>query len=123
MEKKFRKGEVVWAKVCGFPWWPGVVRTIKMNMQGGSSLEKDYKILVNFIGDNSHSFLPLSKIEKFQIKFNEYAKTKKKGLLASIKLAKKIIQGEIPFEKHLSFLPSINKEISNSKKMVRKILY
>jgi hypothetical protein len=22
----FEKGEVVWAKIKGFPWWPGVVK-------------------------------------------------------------------------------------------------
>jgi len=25
MDKKFRKDELVWAKVRGFPWWPGKV--------------------------------------------------------------------------------------------------
>jgi hypothetical protein len=26
MEKRLKIGEVVWAKIRGFPWWPGVVR-------------------------------------------------------------------------------------------------
>ena len=26
MEKKFKRGDIVWAKVRGFPWWPGVVK-------------------------------------------------------------------------------------------------
>ncbi len=26
MEKKLKVGEVVWAKIRGFPWWPGMVR-------------------------------------------------------------------------------------------------
>jgi hypothetical protein len=26
MEKKLKVGEIVWAKVKGFPWWPGIVR-------------------------------------------------------------------------------------------------
>ena len=25
MQHKFKKGEVVWAKIQGFPWWPGMV--------------------------------------------------------------------------------------------------
>jgi len=25
MDKKFKKDEIVWAKVRGFPWWPGKV--------------------------------------------------------------------------------------------------
>ena len=32
MEKKFRKGDLVWAKVRGFPWWPGMV-TEKINLR------------------------------------------------------------------------------------------
>jgi hypothetical protein len=26
MDKKLKVGEVVWAKIRGFPWWPGMVR-------------------------------------------------------------------------------------------------
>jgi hypothetical protein len=26
MEKRLKIGEVVWAKIRGFPWWPAVVR-------------------------------------------------------------------------------------------------
>jgi hypothetical protein len=60
-------------------------------------------VLVYFIGDDSHSSLPLNKIEKFNVKFEEFSKTKKKSLLNSIEIAKKIISGEIPFEKHLHY--------------------
>ena len=28
MQYKFKKGEVVWAKIRGFPWWPGMVSII-----------------------------------------------------------------------------------------------
>lgn len=28
MEKKIKIGEIVWAKVRGFPWWPGKVKII-----------------------------------------------------------------------------------------------
>jgi hypothetical protein len=108
MEKKYQKGEVVWAKVRGFPWWPGVIQNIlritKVDEEEGFMKEiKETKIKVSFVGDNSYAELPLNKIEKFQTKFDEYSKTKKKSLLNSIKLAKKIISGEIPFEKHLSY--------------------
>ena len=43
----FEKGEVVWAKIKGYPWWPAVV---------GLNAETKFdssKILVNFIGENS----------------------------------------------------------------------
>ena len=26
MEYKLKRGEVVWAKLKGFPWWPAIVR-------------------------------------------------------------------------------------------------
>jgi hypothetical protein len=63
---------------------------------------------VYFIGDNSHIVLPLSKIGKFNTNLEEYSQTKKKALLKSIDVAKKIISGEIPFEKHLYYSKSKN---------------
>ncbi len=26
MESKIQKGELIWAKLKGFPWWPAIVR-------------------------------------------------------------------------------------------------
>lgn len=26
MEEKFNQGEIVWTKLKGYPWWPGMVR-------------------------------------------------------------------------------------------------
>lgn len=26
--EKFKKGDVVWAKIRGYPWWPGIVSAI-----------------------------------------------------------------------------------------------
>lgn len=100
MDKAFKKGEVVWAKVRGYSWWPGIVKKISLKLSkaensksGGAA--KEVRILVKFIGDNSHSVLPLEKIEKFEKKFSQFSKTKKKPLLFSIKLARKFINGEI----------------------------
>lgn len=28
MTETFKKGEIVWAKVKGYPWWPGVVHSV-----------------------------------------------------------------------------------------------
>ncbi len=104
MEKSFKKGEVVWAKVRGYSWWPGIVKkiTLKITKSENTSWEnnslrnlKELRILVKYIGDNSHSILPLDKIEKFEKKYSEFSKTKNKHLLHSIKLAKKLIAEEI----------------------------
>lgn len=91
MDKKFNKGEVVWAKVKGFPWWPGVV----------ASVTRAGDVLVNFIGDESHAELPMTKVCKFESKCDEYSNTKHKGLQNSIRLAKKIHEGELSFDKHM----------------------
>ena len=29
MEEKYNEGNVVWIKLKGYPWWPGIVRTKK----------------------------------------------------------------------------------------------
>lgn len=106
MEKKYKKGEVVWAKVRGFPWWPGVVRNIlkvsKFDENEGSVVQET-KVEVCFVGDSTYAHLASNKIDKFETKFEEFSRTKKKKLLYSIKLAKKIISGELPFEKHLNY--------------------
>jgi hypothetical protein len=113
MEKKFKKGEVVWAKVRGFPWWPGVVKSLNLSnvKQDEEDEVKQATVLIYFIGDDSHSELPINKIEKFSLKLEEYSKTKKKALLNSIKIAEKIIAGDIPFEKHLHFVQKRKKKI------------
>ena len=96
MENKYRKGEVIWAKVRGFPWWPGVIKnisikTVKQKNYNGEDVEvKEVKFIVNFIGDNSHAELPSNKVDKFHNKLEEYSRTRKKDLLTSINLAKKI---------------------------------
>jgi hypothetical protein len=110
MEKKFRKGEIVWAKVRGFPWWPAIVRSLNFSTrrEEEGNPEREITAVVYFVGDDSHSELPLNKIEKFQQKLEEYSKTKKKTLLTSIHIAKKILSGEIPFEKHLHYAKKKN---------------
>jgi hypothetical protein len=108
MERKFKKGEVVWAKVRGFPWWPGVVRSILHRI---SKTQDETKAVVNFIGDNSHASLPLNKIERFMPKFEEYSNTRHRGLLNSIEIAKKIFNNELTYEKHLQFINK-DKEVS-----------
>jgi len=118
MDKAFKKGEVVWAKVRGYSWWPGIVKKISLKICKADNKKnlkntREVSILVNFIGDNSHSVLPLDKIEKFEKKFYEFSKTKKRPLLYSIKLARKFIKGELSFTE----LKKINnRECNNDEK-------
>lgn len=55
MDIKLQKGQVVWAKVRGFAWWPGVVTYTQVSEihQELDSVNKPYKITVHFIGENS----------------------------------------------------------------------
>ena len=54
--------------------------------------------------------MPISKIDKFEKKFDEFSKTKKRSLLNSITLAKKIHKGEIAFNNHLKEKENIIKK-------------
>ena len=44
--ENFNVGEVVWAKIRGYPWWPGYIRGIEDD-------NKEKKFVVQFIGDNT----------------------------------------------------------------------
>ena len=92
IETSFLKGEIVWAKVEGFPWWPGQIKKI-LHVHDDQFQKNLYQI--NFIGHSSYIILPISKIDKFEDKFDKYSKntkTKKHNnkLLNSIKKAKKM---------------------------------
>ncbi len=71
--------------------------------------------MINFIGDPSHAEVPISKIEKFEKKFDEFSKTKKRTLLNSIILAKKIIKGEVAFNNQQNSGNIVNKKKINTK--------
>jgi len=91
----FTKGEVVWAKIKGFPWWPAVVAKVIEDRDHSNSISE---ILVNFVGENSHASLSLDKVAKFEENYDEFAKMKKKKLLESIDVARKIISGQTSYE-------------------------
>ena len=89
----FKKGDIVWAKVRGFPWWPGVIRHIlSKNNKNDSSEEKIF--LIDFIGDESHVKLPLNKIEIFEEKSCKYSLNKNKKLQNAIEKAKRLKKAE-----------------------------
>lgn len=96
MEKKFRKGEIVWAKVKGFPWWPGKIDSVslknKQTAREDLNKSSDYFYSIDFFGDNSHIELPSDKVENFNDNYILYSKTRQKRLLKSIELAKKLVK-------------------------------
>jgi len=78
--ENFNVGEVVWAKIRGYPWWPGYIRGIEDD-------NKEKKFIVQFIGDNTFSNIPKKQLAKFEKEYDIHSNTKKKDLKESIKIA------------------------------------
>jgi hypothetical protein len=86
-EYQYSKGELVWAKVRGFPWWPGIV-VGKCHEEKFDDGTKKIELLINFIGDNSHAKLVLDKVAKYKDNFNNHGTgVKSKKLSDSIRIA------------------------------------
>jgi len=75
-----RKGDIVWAKISGYPWWPGEVIGFRQD-------KKPFSLTVNFIGDKSHAYLPISKVVEYKANREKNIKTKRKDLLEAIRIA------------------------------------
>lgn len=96
----YQKGEVVWAKVKGFPWWPGVVKYLLFKYSYiRTSRSQRYQILtkrtlklnflLNLLGTN-HSMTPAvaDLTHFFQARFSTLAKSQ--NLRINTKLFQKI---------------------------------
>ena len=87
-----KEKDIVWAKVKGYPWWPGTIRNISyrsiQNSYKGFSKKKIY--IVDFIGNKSHGELSKNDIKSFKQNYEEHCKTKNPSLIKSIELAKKL---------------------------------
>ena len=86
-----KEKDIVWAKIKGYPWWPGIIRNISNNLQTnpkGISKRKIYT--VDFIGNKSHGEVTKKDIQSFRYYYEEHCKTKNPSLMKSIELAKKL---------------------------------
>ena len=79
----FNVGELIWAKIRGYPWWPAIIT-------GAEDDNREKKYTVIFIGDKSHSSLAKKCLEKFEKGLKLYSNTKKKNLQDVIEKAKEI---------------------------------
>lgn len=89
----FQQGEIVWAKVSGYPWWPALIAEVD------SDTKKCVReAAVNFIGENSHASLPLSKLANYKENYDKYALNTHNGLAYSVMVANKILAKKTTFE-------------------------
>ena len=109
MSLTYKKGEIVWAKIQGYSWWPGRITQIKLklnikkNNSGKISLqyEKEPLFYVTFFPNDSKGRVRVKNIKKFIDKYKQRSKeTKKKKLKKAIDIATKTYLEENP---NLSF--------------------
>jgi len=86
---KFRKEDIVWAKIEGYPRWPGTIIDIKLNKDTG-----DKEFLVNFIGERSHATLPENKLTPYDEDKEANARHATKALRKAILIADDIQAGK-----------------------------
>jgi PWWP domain len=80
--------QVVWAKVRGYPWWPGVVIYKQIETTNSNKYQEasgDHLITLNFIGENTQYLLFSANlnskfIKDFEKHYNRYSKTNNKVL-------------------------------------------
>ncbi|NXN98427.1 PWP2A protein, partial [Rhinopomastus cyanomelas] len=72
-------GDIVWAKIYGFPWWPARILTITVSRKDNGLLVRQ-EARISWFGSTTTSFLALAQLspflESFQVRFNK----KRKGL-------------------------------------------
>lgn len=88
-----REKDIVWAKIKGYPWWPGTIRSISYNNKNNNKRFAKKKIYtIDFIGNKSHGEVSKNDINLFKQNYEEHCKTKNPSLIKSIELAKKLYQ-------------------------------
>ena len=87
-----KEKDIVWAKIKGYPWWPGTIRNIfcyqTQNSYKGISKRKKY--IIDFIGNKSHGEVNKNDIKLFKPNYEEHCKIKNPALIKSIELANKL---------------------------------
>lgn len=73
-------GDIVWAKIYGFPWWPARVLGITVARRGSTGLAVRQEARVSWFGSPTTSFLPLPQLSPFLETFQSRFDKKRKGL-------------------------------------------
>ena len=105
MSATYKRGEIVWAKIQGYSWWPGRITKIKLklgitkNRLGKYILkyEKEPYFYVTFFPNDSMSKVKLKSIKKFIEGYQlRNAASKRKKLKRAIEIAKRAFLNENP---------------------------
>ncbi|XP_069001403.1 PWWP domain-containing protein 2A [Embiotoca jacksoni] len=72
-------GDIVWAKIYGFPWWPARVLGITVARRGDTGLSVRQEARVSWFGSPTTSFLPLNQLSPFLETFQSRFDRKRKG--------------------------------------------
>ncbi|XP_076026597.1 PWWP domain-containing protein 2A [Genypterus blacodes] len=72
-------GDIVWAKIYGFPWWPARVLGITVSRRGDTGLAVRQEARVSWFGSPTTSFLPLPQLSPFLETFQSRFDRKRKG--------------------------------------------
>ena len=124
MSLTYKKGEIVWAKIQGYSWWPGRITQIKLklhikkNRLGKIVLqyEKEPLFYITFFPNDSRCKVRIKSISKFIDKYKQRSgETKRKKLKKAIDIATKAYLRENP---DLSF--ETKQKIFNMKLFAKK---
>ncbi|XP_068134418.1 PWWP domain-containing protein 2A-like [Hyperolius riggenbachi] len=72
-------GDIVWAKIYGFPWWPARVLAITVSRKDNGLLVRQ-EARISWFGSPTTSFLGLSQLSPFLENFQSRFNKKRKGL-------------------------------------------
>uniref|UniRef100_A0A8C5MAJ9 PWWP domain-containing protein 2A n=1 Tax=Leptobrachium leishanense TaxID=445787 RepID=A0A8C5MAJ9_9ANUR len=72
-------GDIVWAKIYGFPWWPARILTITVTRKDNGLLVRQ-EARISWFGSPTTSFLALSQLSPFLENFQSRFNKKRKGL-------------------------------------------
>ena len=113
MTTSFEKGEVVWGKIKGYPWWPAVITDFNNNLI----------YTIKFYSDNSCARLSSKFLLKYEENKNKIleANKKNKKLIGAIKEADLAIKRQNKSNNIYVENYSNNNDINNNKKSKNKI--
>lgn len=92
-------GDIVWAKIAGFPWWPARVLSLTVCRSGDGGGVVKQEARVAWFGSRTTSLLPLSHtspfLETFQTRFDRKRKGPYRRAIAEAANAAKQLTPEV----------------------------